>query len=73
LAQWMKSKNFRKGNLHEYHHNNIMREKYVYQKVLENKHLFTKAELNHADWYYVKQLRDAMADGVETISDYLVK
>jgi hypothetical protein len=61
------------GTVEERFHNTIMREKYVYQKVLENKHLFTEAELESAKWYYLDWLAKAKEKGVETITDYIVK
>lgn len=60
------------GTTKEWHHNTILREKYVYQKVLENKHLFSEAELESAKWYYLRYLSAARRADVEIISDYIV-
>lgn len=60
------------GTIEERFHNTIMREKYVYQKILENKHLFSKGELIHADWYYTQEVIKAAKAGVETIPEYLI-
>lgn len=61
------------GTIEERFHNTIMREKYVYQKVLENKHLFSKSELIHPDWYYSQEIIKAANKGVETLPEYLIK
>ncbi|MDH4471416.1 MAG: zincin-like metallopeptidase toxin domain-containing protein [Fluviicola sp.] len=61
------------GTIEERFHNTIMREKYVYQKILENKHLFSDAELRHARGNYQYYLKLAIKADVEIISEYIVK
>ncbi len=61
------------GTIEERFHNTIMREKYVYQKILENKHLFSDAELRHARGNYQYYLKLAIKADVEIISEYTVK
>ncbi|MDN5395059.1 MAG: hypothetical protein L0G07_00155, partial [Chryseobacterium sp.] len=56
------------GTLKEWHRNNIMREKYVAEKLLENAEILNLSlnELTHIKWYYQKKIiQPAVNDGVE--------
>ncbi len=53
--------------------NNVLRERYVYKRILENASDFNIGELDHAKNYYVEQLRKLLAKGGEIKPEYLVK
>jgi hypothetical protein len=57
----------------EWHENNILREGYVYEKIMENKHLFSLDELRHAKDYYIKQLRKAMKCNIDISKIKIIK
>lgn len=62
------------GNEKEWHINNILREKYVYERILENAVEFSQAELKNAARYYINEiLKPAVEAGVEIIPEYIVK
>ena len=61
------------GNLEEILLNELYREKYVYERILDNSDKFTFTELKHAKDYYNRKLRDLVENGFELKSEYLIK
>ncbi|MDP9958656.1 hypothetical protein [Chryseobacterium lathyri] len=64
------------GTLKEWHTNNILREKYVAEKLLENAEILHLSlnELTHIKWYYQKKIiQPAVNDGVEVLPEFIIK
>ncbi len=64
------------GTLKEWHVNNILREKYVALKLLENADLLnlTTNELLHIKLYYQRNIiQPAIKDGVEILSEFIIR
>ncbi|QQV02576.1 MULTISPECIES: hypothetical protein [Chryseobacterium] len=65
-----------RGTLKEWHVNNILREKYVAERLLENADALnlSKNERLHIKWYYQKEIiKKAVDDGVEMLSEYIIR
>ena len=53
--------------------NDVLREKYVYKRILENANDFNLAELEHAKGYYLEQLQKLLKRKLEIKPEYVVK
>ncbi|HEX8574731.1 MAG TPA: zincin-like metallopeptidase toxin domain-containing protein [Flavobacterium sp.] len=78
LEEFMKigKKNFLKGingSLEDILVNELLREKYVYKKILENSNKFSLNELKHAKEYYNQTLIKLVENGFELKPEYIIK
>ncbi len=61
------------GTLEEFLVNDLLREKYVYHKLLKNSDRFSISELKHAKEYYITKLRELVNKGFDLKPEYIVK
>ena len=61
------------GTLEEFLVNDLLREKYVYHKLLKNSDRFSISELKHAKEYYNTKLRELVNKGFDLKPEYIVK